>query len=189
MIVLALLLLIAAAALVVFVIVTGSTQPVALEWDALNLAWDPSVLVVFLLGAVTLLLVVVAFGLLRGGTRRKVEQRRELRRLRRVERENAAVAGASTSRGDGPQSRPAADRPAHDTASSPSAAPGQEGATQAQPPVYPRRTEDTPASDPSASRDQAGTGTPPAGTPDTSAQGSWHDEPGTEGTSGRHEAR
>ncbi|MFP5334719.1 MAG: hypothetical protein ACLGIV_05330 [Actinomycetes bacterium] len=91
MIVLALLLLVVVAAIVLFVVVSGSTETVRLEWDDMNLAWAPSALVVFLLGAVTLLLAVLALGMIRGGTRRKVEQRRELRRLREVEKERAAA--------------------------------------------------------------------------------------------------
>ena len=89
MIVLALLLLLAAAALVAYILLTGSTATVLLASDELNLSWEPSALLVFLLGALTLLLVVVALGLLRGGTKRQVSKRRELKRLRQVEQETA----------------------------------------------------------------------------------------------------
>ncbi len=108
MIVLALLLLLAAAALVVFIVVTGSTGEVPLQWTDLNLTFSPSPLVLFLLGALTLLLVVLALGLLRAGSRRSVEKRRELKRLRRiederqVERETAPAPAGTTVRTDKP---------------------------------------------------------------------------------------
>ncbi|MFZ5870472.1 MAG: hypothetical protein ACOYXW_08110, partial [Actinomycetota bacterium] len=86
MILLAVLLLVLVAAIVLFVVVAG-TAPVLLEWEELNLAWEPSALVVFLLGAVTLLLAVLALGMIRAGTRRRVERRRELKRLRAVAKE------------------------------------------------------------------------------------------------------
>jgi hypothetical protein len=90
MIALAVLLLIAVAAVVVFVLVTGTTATAPLVWESLNLSWTPSVLVVFLLGVLTLFVAEVALALIRGGTRRTIERRRELKRLRQVEQEKAA---------------------------------------------------------------------------------------------------
>lgn len=90
MIVLAVLLLVLALALVVYVVVAGATQTVSLRWDDLNLAWEPTVLVVFLLGALTLLLVGLALWLIRAGTRRSMQKRRELKRLREADRQRAA---------------------------------------------------------------------------------------------------
>jgi hypothetical protein len=104
MIVLAILMLVVVAAVVVFMLVTGATTSVPLEWDALSLSWAPSALVVFLLGALTLCLAELALAMLRGGTRRKIERRRELRRLRRVEKEQAAhdVADGTPGRHEAP---------------------------------------------------------------------------------------
>lgn len=92
MIVLAVLLLVLALALVVYVVVSGANQTVSLEWEELNLAWEPTPLVVFLLGAVTLLLVVLALWMIRAGTKRGVAKRRELKRLREADRQRAAEA-------------------------------------------------------------------------------------------------
>lgn len=240
MIVLALLLLVAAAVLVVFIVVTGRTQTVDLTWEALNLSWAPSALVVFLLGALTLLLVVLALGLLRGGTKRKVEQRRELKRLRGVEKENATAAGndrhgSETSGGaaavggsrahpqaeethgghpssanDQPtQAQPTQGRPTHDQ-STHDQSPGDRP-TQEQPPIYPRKAgpgEGQGSGHPTGSGyatgsghgtttsasagservgSEPGTGAP-AGSSDSTSQGSWHDEPGGDRPGGRHEA-
>ncbi|UER53414.1 hypothetical protein HJG43_01270 [Kineosporiaceae bacterium SCSIO 59966] len=85
MIVLAALLLVAVAAVVVFVVVAG-TETVRMEWEALSLAWEPTALGVFLLGALAMLLLGLALVSLRAGTRRRTEQRRELKRLQKVER-------------------------------------------------------------------------------------------------------
>ena len=87
MIVLGVLLLIAVAVVAVFVVIAGTGQQTRLTSDLLNLDWRPSVLLVFLLGALCLLVAVLALSLIRRGTRRRVEQRRELKRLRNAERE------------------------------------------------------------------------------------------------------
>lgn len=92
MVVLALLLLVVVAAVVVFVLVTGTTGTVDLTWEQLNLSFAPSPLVLFLLGAATLLLAVVALGMLRSGGRRGMAKRRELKRLRRIEKEQGTTA-------------------------------------------------------------------------------------------------
>lgn len=91
MVVLALLLLVVVAAVVVFVLVTGTTGTVELTWEQLNLSFAPSPLVLFLLGAATLLLAVVALGMLRSGSRRGLAKRRELKRLRKIEQEQGAT--------------------------------------------------------------------------------------------------
>lgn len=87
MIVLGVLLLIAVAVVTVFVVMSGAGQQTRLTSDMLNLDWRPSVLLVFLLGALCLLVAVVALSMIQRGTRRRVEQRRELKRLRNAERD------------------------------------------------------------------------------------------------------
>ncbi len=114
MIVLALLLLIAAAAMVVFIVVTGSTGEIPLEWDDMNLAFAPSPLVLFLLGALTLLLAVLALGLLRAGTKRSTEKRRELKQLRRLQDERDSQADASREAVPAVADGDARDRKGHD---------------------------------------------------------------------------
>ncbi len=91
MVVIALLLLIVVVAVVVFVVVTGASGTVTLEWDQLNMFFEPSPLVLFLLGAATLLLAVVAIAMLRSGSRRSMAKRRELKRLRRLEGEQGTT--------------------------------------------------------------------------------------------------
>ncbi len=88
MIVIAVLLLIVVVAVVVFVVVTGSSGTVTMEWEQLNFYFAPSPLVLFLLGAVTLLVAVVAIAMLRSGSRRSLAKRKELKRLRKLEGEN-----------------------------------------------------------------------------------------------------
>lgn len=105
MVVLALLLLVVVAAVVVFVLVTGTTGTVELTWEQLNLSFAPSPLVLFLLGAATLLLAVLALGMLRSGSRRGMAKRRELKRLRKIEQEQGAT----------PDGRTGTTAPAHDT--------------------------------------------------------------------------
>lgn len=95
MVVLALLLLVVVAAVVVFVLVTGTTGTVELTWEQLNLSFAPSPLVLFLLGAATLLLAVVALGMLRSGSRRGMAKRRELKRLRKIEKEQGTTPDGS----------------------------------------------------------------------------------------------
>jgi uncharacterized membrane protein YciS (DUF1049 family) len=109
MFLLGLLLLIAVIAVVVFVLSAGADQHVQLSADWLNLNWRPSLLVVFLIGALCLLLVGLALGLMSAGVRRKARRRRELKRLRDAERE----------RGTTPATSPTADREAHVRPNSP----------------------------------------------------------------------
>ena len=82
MIVLAVLLLLLAAVLTLFVAVGGATSDVEVTWGSLNLQWNTTALTVFLLGASCLLMAEVGVVLLRRGTRRKLQQRREVHRLR-----------------------------------------------------------------------------------------------------------
>ncbi len=83
MIVLALIALLVAAAAVVFMIVRGIQQDVSFSFFAGDFTTNP--LSIFIAGAVTLFLVLFALSLIRRGTRRKVAQRREIKRLRKVE--------------------------------------------------------------------------------------------------------
>ncbi|MEO7744984.1 MAG: hypothetical protein ABIV05_02005 [Actinomycetota bacterium] len=83
MIVLALLALLVAAAAVVFMIFRGIHQDVSFSFFAGDFTTNP--LTIFIAGAVTLFLVLFGLSLIRRGTRRKVAQRREIKRLRKVE--------------------------------------------------------------------------------------------------------
>lgn len=83
MIVLALIALLVAAAAVVFMIFRGIHQDVPFSFFAGDFTTNP--LAIFVAGAVTLFLVLFALSLIRRGTRRKVAQRREIKRLRKVE--------------------------------------------------------------------------------------------------------
>lgn len=108
MVVIAVLLLVLVLTVVVLVSTGGSSQTVRLEWSQLSLVWEPSVIEVFLVGALTLLVAVVALVLLRRGLGGRVARRRELRRLRSLESEVQA-AQPPVSTGD---PGPATDRPA-----------------------------------------------------------------------------
>ena len=95
MIVLALIALLVAAAAVVFMIVRGIHQNVSFSFFAGNFTTNP--LTIFIAGAVTLLLVLFALSLIRRGTRRKVAQRREIKRLRKVEETSVPAQDVRTS--------------------------------------------------------------------------------------------
>ena len=95
MIVLALIALLVAAAAVVFMIVRGIHQNVPFSFFAGNFTTNP--LTIFIAGAVTLFLVLFALGLIRRGTRRKVAQRREIKRLRKVEETSMPAQDVRTS--------------------------------------------------------------------------------------------
>lgn len=98
MIVLALILLLIAAAAVVFIVALGLHQQVAFSFFAGDFVTNP--LTIFIAGAATLLLFVLALGLINGGTKRSVARRREVKRLRKVEETSvpADEAGARTAR-------------------------------------------------------------------------------------------
>lgn len=119
MIVLAVLCLALVAAMVIFMVFGGFDSSVTVDWDLVNLAWQTNALAVFLAGALTLLVAEFALVLLGRGTRRKVEQRRELKRLRKVEQESTAG------------SRPGQPTTGHQTAAPTPARPAQSTATQA----------------------------------------------------------
>ncbi len=78
-------LLLVIVAIAVVIMVMGGDQSVTIAWEAVRLDWHPTVLMVFLLGAATLLLLVLAFACLRAGFRRSAAKRRELRRLRQLD--------------------------------------------------------------------------------------------------------
>lgn len=94
MIALALICLLLAAALVAFFIVTGTSQTVALSF--LGGAVNVRPLWIFVAGAAAMFLAVAGLDFFRRGTRRKVTQRREIKRLRRAD-------GASAAPGDADQ--------------------------------------------------------------------------------------
>ena len=91
MIVLALLLLVLVAAVVAFVLAQGVDQTALFSADWIGVSWRPSIIVVFLLGALCLFAAELALALMRGGFRRGRERRRELKRLRDAERQRAAL--------------------------------------------------------------------------------------------------
>ena len=95
MIVLALIALLVAAAAVVFMIVRGIHQDVRFSFFAGSFTTNP--LTIFIAGAVTLFLVLFALSLIRRGTRRKVAQRREIKRLRKVEETSVPAQDVRTS--------------------------------------------------------------------------------------------
>lgn len=98
MIVLAVLLLVAVAAVVIFVVVTGyDLGPTPLIWGAVEVNASP--IWIFLLGAVTLLVAEVALALMRRGSRRKMANRRELKRLRDLETHTTTGAQPATGQG------------------------------------------------------------------------------------------
>ncbi|TNM68034.1 hypothetical protein FHN55_08390 [Streptomyces sp. NP160] len=110
MIVLAVLLLLAVALVVLFVVVTGITPTVQLEWSQISASVTLTALAVFLLGAACLLVAEAGLALLLRGNRKSWERRRELKRLRRVEAERARHAGPSGAPAGAPAGR--ADSPA-----------------------------------------------------------------------------
>ena len=88
MIALALILLLLAAALVVGIVVTGTSQQVLFDSSVGTFTTQP--VWIFAAGVVATLLALLGLAALGGGTRRRVARRREMKRLRRVEKEQAA---------------------------------------------------------------------------------------------------
>jgi hypothetical protein len=88
MIALAVILLLLAAALVVGIVVTGTSQEVLFDSSIGTFTTQP--VWIFAAGAVAALLALLGFAALGRGTRRRVARRREMKRLRRVEKEQAA---------------------------------------------------------------------------------------------------
>jgi membrane protein implicated in regulation of membrane protease activity len=95
---LAILCLVVAAALVALMATVGFTSTITFATFAGDVHTRP--FWVFLLGAATLLLVLIALSLLHRGTRRKVRRRREMKRLRKLEEESPRTAGGSPARDD-----------------------------------------------------------------------------------------
>ncbi len=88
MIALAIIFLLLAAALVVGIIVTGTSQEVVLDSTVGTFTTQP--VWIFVAGVVAALLTLLGLSALGRGTRRRVDRRREMKRLRRVEEEQAA---------------------------------------------------------------------------------------------------
>lgn len=91
MIVLAVLCLLVAAALIAFMLLVNPDQPLSYSFFAGN--FDTRPIWVFVAGAVTLLLIVLALDFFRRGTKRKVARRRELRQLRQQSASGPVVTG------------------------------------------------------------------------------------------------
>lgn len=105
MILLALLLLLAVAALVLVMLLGVSSDVVRVEVDSLGLSLNASPLTIYLLGVATMALIALAAFMLRTGSRRKLDKRRELKRLRQVDREQTATPDhGSTPTGSRPMS-------------------------------------------------------------------------------------
>ncbi len=83
-----------AAALVVGVLLTGTSQEILFTSTIGDVNTQP--IWVFLAGAVAMLLVLLGLSFFGRGTRRRVARRREMRRLRKVEKEQAAAPAATT---------------------------------------------------------------------------------------------
>lgn len=88
MIALAVILLLLAAALVVGIVVTGTSQEVLFDSSVGTFSTQP--VWIFVAGVVAALLALLGLAALGKGTRRRVARRREMKRLRRVENEQAA---------------------------------------------------------------------------------------------------
>ena len=108
MIALALLCLLLAAAAVVFMLAATSLVPVSFSFFAGAFVTRP--IWIFVAGAATMLLTLAGLSFFRRGTSRKVAQRREIKRLRKVE-ETSTPAAATETRSDTTRD----DTPRHDT--------------------------------------------------------------------------
>jgi uncharacterized integral membrane protein len=95
---LAILCLVVAAALVALMATVGFTTTVTFATFAGDVHTHP--FWIFLLGAATLLIVLIGLSLLHRGTRRKVQRRREIKRLRKLEQESPRATSGSAARGD-----------------------------------------------------------------------------------------
>ena len=118
MVIIGVILLLLVVAVVAFIVIVGSgpDATVHLQWDALNVQWEPTAALLFGLGAATLALLALSGVLIRSGVKQKVHKGQEMRRLRRLERETGAnrtvTSDAPTSRTE--TSRTADDYPADD---------------------------------------------------------------------------
>lgn len=104
MIVLALLLLLLAAAAVVFILVVGTSQAVTFTFFAGSYQTRP--VWIFAGGALALLFAEGGVALLRQGARRKLAQRREIKRLRQIEQSGGASAPTANTTPGGAQPGP-----------------------------------------------------------------------------------
>lgn len=95
MIVLALLCLIIAAAVIVFMLTVGFNQTLDYSFFAGDFSTRP--IWIFVAGVVTTLLILAGLDFFRRGTKRKVAQRREIRRLRKVEQTSGAPVSSGAS--------------------------------------------------------------------------------------------
>lgn len=95
MLALGIILLLLAAALVVGVLLTGTSQDILFTSTIGDVNTTP--VWVFVAGAVAMLLVLLGLSFLGRGTRRRVSRRKEMKRLRKVEKEQAAAAAGSQS--------------------------------------------------------------------------------------------
>ena len=109
MIALALLCLLLAAAAVVFMLTAASLELVSFSFFAGDFVTRP--IWIFVAGAATMLLTLAGLSFFRRGTSRKVAQRREIKRLRKVE-ETATPPAAAESRNDPAPHDPAPHDPA-----------------------------------------------------------------------------
>jgi len=116
MLVLGLILILIAAGVLVAMLVSGSTGPEATMFDG---HLHASALVFFLIGAGTLLVFIMGLELVRTGLRRANRNRKNNKRLRRLERREAARRGEAPHRGAATTAEPAAE---------PTATSGAEGA-------------------------------------------------------------
>ncbi len=96
MILLGLLLLLVVAAIVLVMVMGGAAVPdqTLIDWPAVGISWGPSALLLFLIGAGTMVLLFVAVAMIRAGTKRRVAKSQELRRLRKMETQQARTSGS-----------------------------------------------------------------------------------------------
>lgn len=113
MLVLGLILILIAAGVLVAMLVSGSTGPEATMFDG---HLHASALVFFLIGAGTLLVLIMGLELVRSGLRRANRNRKNNKRLRRLERREAARRGEAPHRGAATTAEPAAEPAAEPTA-------------------------------------------------------------------------
>ena len=100
MIVFGLLFVLVAVGAALFVVLAPTTTSQVIELTALGVTVKTSPLAMFLTGAVSVALLVLGYGLISRGIRRKARSRKEIRDLRKEQ-----VAGASTSAEAGERSR------------------------------------------------------------------------------------
>jgi uncharacterized protein HemY len=101
MFVLALLLLLVVAAVVAAMVLGGTANTIRLDFDPIDLVWQTTPLVVFVVGVATTFVLLLALALFRSASRRRLDQRRELKRLRQAEKDKDQTAAyGNAGRGD-----------------------------------------------------------------------------------------